>query len=101
MASEKLKEELKDLIITTLNLEDIKVSDIKDDEALFGEGLGLDSVDALELSLAISQKYNVVIDKKVDNVREIFANVENLELNLLILLLTFQMPYYAPIIYLL
>ncbi len=61
MASEKLKEELKDLIITTLNLEDIKVSDIKDDEALFGEGLGLDSVDALELS-----------------VREIFANVENL-----------------------
>ena len=78
MASEKLKEELKDLIITTLNLEDIKVSDIKDDEALFVEGLGLDSVDALELSLAISQKYNVVIDKKVDNVREIFANVENL-----------------------
>lgn len=78
MASEKLKEELKDLIITTLNLEDIKVSDIKDYEALFGEGLGLDSVDALELSLAISQKYNVVIDKKVDNVREIFANVENL-----------------------
>ncbi len=78
MASEKLKEELKDLIITTLNLEDIKVSDIKDDEALFAEGLGLDSVDALELSLAISQKYNVVIDKKVDNVREIFANVENL-----------------------
>ena len=73
MASEKLKEELKDLIITTLNLEDIKVSDIQDDEALFGEGLGLDSVDALELSLAISQKY-----KKVDNVREIFANVENL-----------------------
>ena len=78
MASEKLKEELKDLIITTLNLEDIKVSDIQDDEAPFGEGLGLDSVDALELSLAISQKYNVVIDKKVDNVREIFANVENL-----------------------
>lgn len=78
MASEELKEELKELIITTLNLEDIKVSDIKDDEILFGEGLGLDSVDALELSLAISQKYNVVIDKKVDNVREIFANVENL-----------------------
>ena len=41
MASEKLKEELKDLIITTLNLEDIKVSDIKDDEALFGEGYRL------------------------------------------------------------
>ena len=78
MASEKLKEELKDLIITTLNLADIKVSNIQYDEALFGEGLGLDSVDALELSLAISQKYNVVIDKKVDNVREIFANVENL-----------------------
>ena len=38
MASEKLKEELKDLIITTLNLEDIKVSDIQDDEALSGEG---------------------------------------------------------------
>ncbi len=78
MASTNLKEELKDMIITTLNLEDIKTSDIKDDEALFGDGLGLDSVDALELSLAISKKYNVVIDKKVDNVREIFANIENL-----------------------
>ncbi len=78
MTMEELKEELKELIITTLNLEDIKTSDIKDDEMLFIEGLGLDSVDALELSLAISQKYNVTIDKKVDNVREIFTNIENL-----------------------
>lgn len=78
MSMEELKEELKELIITTLNLEDIKTSDIKDDEMLFIEGLGLDSVDALELSLAISQKYNVTIDKKVDNVREIFTNIENL-----------------------
>lgn len=78
MELDNLKEELKELIIKTLNLEDMKTTDIKDDEALFGEGLGLDSVDALELSLAISQKYNIIIDKKVDNVKEIFANVENL-----------------------
>lgn len=44
-----LKQELKQLIISSLDLEDVKVEDIADDEVLFGEGLELDSIDALEL----------------------------------------------------
>ena len=54
-----LKEELKQLIINTLELEDVAVSDISDSEPLFGEGLGLDSIDALELGMAIKRKYNI------------------------------------------
>ena len=45
---------------------------------LFGEGLGLDSVDALELGLLIQKKYDIVINSKTENVKEIFANVVNL-----------------------
>ena len=57
-----LKGELKQLIIDTLDLEDIEISDIQDDEALFVDGLGLDSIDALELGLAIKKAYEVKID---------------------------------------
>ena len=48
-----LKSDIKQLIIDALGLEDISVSDIGDEQTLFGDGLGLDSVDALELGLAI------------------------------------------------
>ncbi len=51
-----LHREIKELIIDALGLEDISVQDIGDDQTLFGEGLGLDSVDALELGLAIQKK---------------------------------------------
>ena len=57
----ELKAELKKLIITSLELEDITEADIKDDEPLFGEGLGLDSIDALELGMALKRKYNIVL----------------------------------------
>ncbi len=70
--------EIKELIISGLNLEDISPSDIGDDTPLFREGLGLDSVDALELGLLIQKKYNIVLDSKTDNLKEIFANVNNL-----------------------
>lgn len=50
-----LHNEIKQLIIDALGLEDISISDIGDDQTLFGEGLGLDSVDALELGLAIQK----------------------------------------------
>ena len=49
----ELREELKQLIIDSLALEEITPSDIKDDEPLFNEGLGLDSIDALELGMAL------------------------------------------------
>ncbi len=75
---EQLHNELKVLIIESLNLEDIKIEDIDSEAPLFGEGLGLDSIDALELGLAIKKKYNVVIDADDTNTREHFSSVENL-----------------------
>ncbi len=59
---ETLKSELKHLVVETLRLEDMAPDDIKDDEPLFVEGLGLDSIDALELVVAIEKKYGVLIE---------------------------------------
>jgi acyl carrier protein len=73
-----LETELKQLIIESLDLEDITIADIGSDEPLFGEGLGLDSIDALELGLAISKKYKVDIDADNDDIRKHFASVTNL-----------------------
>nr|MBP3724237.1 acyl carrier protein [Campylobacter sp.] len=70
--------EIKEMIISGLNLEDISVNDIDENAPLFGEGLGLDSVDALELGLLIQKKYGIVINSKTQNVKEIFANITNL-----------------------
>lgn len=56
---EELKEELKGKIIEVLNLEDITVSDINDDDSLFGDGLGLDSIDALELIVLLDKGYGI------------------------------------------
>ena len=60
--SNSLEHDIKTLIIEALGLEDISVDDINSDQTLFGEGLGLDSVDALELGLAIQKKYGFKID---------------------------------------
>lgn len=73
-----IENELKLLIIESLDLEDIGVADIDSEEALFNEGLGLDSIDALELGLAIRKKYNVRIDAEKDDVTKIFASVASL-----------------------
>ncbi|WP_122609844.1 phosphopantetheine-binding protein, partial [Pseudomonas viridiflava] len=54
--------DIKVLIIDALGLEDITPQDIGNDQTLFGEGLGLDSVDALELGLAIQKRYGIKID---------------------------------------
>ena len=58
----ELREELKQLIIESLALEEITPSDIKDDEPLFNEGLGLDSIDALELGMALKRKYDITLE---------------------------------------
>ena len=55
----ELKEELKAKIIEQLNLEDVSVADIADDDALFGDGLGLDSIDALELIVMLDKDYGI------------------------------------------
>ncbi len=73
-----LELDLKKLIIDALKLEDITVDDIDSDEALFGDGLGLDSIDALELGVAIRQRFGIKIEAASDEVRAHFASVRNL-----------------------
>lgn len=73
-----LENELKLFIIETLNLEDVKPEDIDSGEPLFGEGLGLDSIDALELGVELQKKYKVRIDPKKDDVKAHFASVRDL-----------------------
>ena len=58
---EALKQELKGKIIEVLNLEDIAVADINDDDALFGDGLGLDSIDALEIVVLMENEYGITV----------------------------------------
>ena len=70
--------ELNSLIIEALGLEDVTVDDIGDDQTLFGDGLGLDSVDALELGLAIQKRYGIRIDAEAKDTRTHFANVNAL-----------------------
>ena len=70
----ELKNEIKDLIIKSLDLEDITADDIKDDEPLFNDGLGLDSIDALEIGMALQKKYNLKIDSgKEDNSKNFYS----------------------------
>ena len=73
-----MENELKQLIIDTLDLEDLSVDDIDSHAALFNDGLGLDSIDALELGLAIRKKYNVKIEAEKEDVVKIFASVSTL-----------------------
>lgn len=70
--------EVADLIVESLNLEDIEASEIVPDEPLFGDGLALDSIDALELALAITQKYSVQLRADDANIREVFGSLRSL-----------------------
>lgn len=73
-----LREEIKELIISSLELEEMSPSDIKNEEPLFGEGLGLDSIDALELGLALKRKYNIVLSKDKEENKKIFYSVDTI-----------------------
>lgn len=77
-ATDNLALELKQLIITTLDLEDITPEDIDEDAPLFVEGLGLDSIDALELGVALQKRYGVKLDAESSETRKHFANVRSL-----------------------
>ena len=70
--------EIKQLIIDALDLEDMTIEDINNDEHLFGEGLGLDSIDALELGLALKNKYQITIDAESEDTKKHFASVSAL-----------------------
>jgi len=73
-----LIDELKRLIIDSLDLEDVKPEDIDPKAPLFGAGLGLDSIDALELGVAIQKKYHVKLDANSADTKQHFQSVENL-----------------------
>lgn len=77
-ANAQLEEDIKNLIIETLMLEDMTAEDIDSEDALFGDGVGLDSIDALELGMAISKKYDVKLSKDKEENMKIFANVASL-----------------------
>lgn len=70
--------EIANLIIDSLALEDITANEIVPEEALFNEGLGLDSIDALELAMAISQKYGFQLKSDDANNAQIFSSLRNL-----------------------
>lgn len=70
--------EIKTLIIESLDLEDISVEDINNDEPLFVDGLGLDSIDALELGLAIKKKFDIKLDANSEETKRYFASVSSL-----------------------
>ncbi|WAH58359.1 phosphopantetheine-binding protein [Pseudomonas silvicola] len=74
----ELNHEIKLLIIEALGLEDISAQDIGDEQTLFNEGLGLDSVDALELGLAIQKRFGIKIDADAKDTRNHFTNVASL-----------------------
>ncbi len=71
----ELKEELKAKIIEQLNLEDVSVADIADDDALFGDGLALDSIDALELIVMLDKDYGIRLSDPKEG-RKIFESVQ-------------------------
>ena len=73
-----LEPEIKELIITTMSLEDITVEDIDSEAPLFNEGLGLDSIDALELGLALQKRYGVTLAADSEETRQHFASVRAL-----------------------
>jgi acyl carrier protein len=75
---QSLEREIKELLIEALNLEDIKVADIDSAEPLFVEGLGLDSIDALELGIALQKRYGVTMAADSDETRRHFASVRAL-----------------------
>jgi len=73
-----LETEVKQLIIDSLQLEDITPADIDTDAPLFGDGLGLDSIDALELGVAIRKRYHVQFSADTEDTRRHFASVRAL-----------------------
>ena len=73
-----LEQEIKELIVATMSLEDIEAGDIDAEAPLFNEGLGLDSIDALELGLALQKRYGVTLAADSEDTRRHFASVKAL-----------------------
>jgi len=76
--TEGLEAEIKALIVEALALEDLAPEEIETDAPLFVEGLGLDSIDALELAMALEERYGVTVEDDPDQNRLIFSSVKSL-----------------------
>lgn len=74
----KSEQEVAELIVEALNLEDMEASEIEPEAALFREGLGLDSIDALEIAMAISQKYGFQLRSDDPDNATIFSTLRQL-----------------------
>lgn len=72
-----LKQELKEKIIAVLNLEDVSASDINNTDALFGDGLGLDSIDALELIVLLDKDYGIKLTDPKEG-KNIFQSIDTM-----------------------
>lgn len=75
MKKENLELEIKELIVSALDLEDVTADDIVTDAPLFGDGLGLDSIDALELGMALKKRYGVTFKADKEENKEHFKSV--------------------------
>ena len=75
---QELETEIKQLLIESLNLEDMTPEQIPADEPLFVKGLGLDSIDALELGLALQKRYGVKLSADAEQTRQHFASIQAL-----------------------
>jgi len=75
---ETLHEELKGLIVEALALEDTLPSMIDTDAPLFGDGLDLDSIDALEIAMVLEERFNVLVDDDPEKNQEIFASIRSI-----------------------
>ena len=74
----ELEERIKEVIIKSLELEDITPQDINTDEPLFNEGLWLDSIDALELGMALKKEFNITFSKNKEENKKYFYSVKTI-----------------------
>lgn len=73
-----LEQDIKQLIIEALDLEDLTPADIDSAAPLFGDGLGLDSIDALELGMSLQKRYGIKLSANSEETRKHFASVQAL-----------------------
>lgn len=78
MTKEEAIAKIKEIIVSALELEDVSPAEIETDSPLFGEGLGLDSIDALELGMAIKKEFGIAFSKDPAENRKVFYSVASL-----------------------